>query len=52
MWAERGGFSRSLQEALTSTPPKGRVPSTATCHLLPMEDPALVMAGQVILGVT
>ena len=44
MWAERGDFPRAVHEALAKTLPHGRFLTAAAGHLVPMEEPALVVA--------
>lgn len=44
MWAARGDFPRAVHEALAQTLRAGRLVEVATGHLVPMEDPALVIA--------
>jgi hypothetical protein len=44
MWAERGDFPRAVHEGLAKTLPHGRFLTAAAGHLVPMEEPALVVA--------
>lgn len=43
MWAERGDFPRAVHEALAATMPAGRFSTVAAGHLVPMENPLLVV---------
>ncbi len=44
LWAQRGDFPRPLHEALAAALPHGELVAVPAGHLLPMEDPALVVA--------
>ncbi|MFN8643293.1 MAG: alpha/beta fold hydrolase [Candidatus Binatia bacterium] len=44
LWAERGNFPRPVHEALAAALPAGRLVRVAAGHLVPMEEPALVVA--------
>jgi pimeloyl-ACP methyl ester carboxylesterase len=44
MWAERGDFPRAVHEALARTLQHGHFLTVAAGHLVPMEEPALVVA--------
>ncbi|MBX3027397.1 alpha/beta hydrolase [bacterium] len=43
LWAERGDFPRPIHEALARTLPAGRFRAVPAGHLVPMENPALVV---------
>ena len=44
LWAERGDFPRPLYELIAASMPDARVETVACGHLVPMEDPDLVIA--------
>ena len=44
LWAERGNFERPVHEALADAMPAGHLVQVAAGHLVPMEEPALVVA--------
>ncbi len=44
LWAEHGDFPRAVHDALTRALPAGELIEVAAGHLVPMEDPGLVLA--------